>query len=669
LKEDISNGIQIIIDVQEYPVVESVNYQGNKKYSDSALKEFVTLKKGSYYSPYLRYKTTNKITNKYVAKGYNAVKVDYSVETLDTNNINVTIHVEDGNKIKINDISFHGNKNVESKKLRKIMKTKTTNLFRSGKFEQEQLEVDIDAIETYYMDLGYVNVKVNSYDVKNISDKYLGIDLYISEGKQFKYGDVYISGNVFFTEEDIIDVFDFEKDEPFNMEEFNSRKNEVREMYSEEGFIYCSIEPNLLMAEDVVNIQVNIREQTRAKIRKIFINGNRGTKEKIIRRQMAIYPGDFFKRSQIMRTQQNIYNLGFFEPNVGIEPKPINKNGDIDVYFTVEDKTSGTANGGVGYNSVDGFVGQLSLAHNNIMGNNWQSKVSWEFGGSTQNVDFSFTNPYTFNTNTLTGFSIYNTEKEWEDYYYETSTKGGSIRVGRPLYFINRSKVIVNYSYYSKRYNITDHDAIIEEDNTSLVELDTLSWRNTSSVGLTLSRDSRNSVFFPTNGSQITLFNEFAGGPLGGHFDYYKFIAQVSWYTETYYKFVLRNKWRFGYVTEFGNSDEVPPDERFYLGGTGPDGIRGYSDRSIGPSEGGGREIIFSSELAYPIGGDQLILLGFLDAGNSYNSLNEFNFLDMKKGTGLGLRIRTPMGLIGFDYAWNFEDEEWTPHFQFGTTF
>lgn len=668
-KANISTGIELIINVEEYPVVESVKFKGNKKYSDSALKEFVLLRKGSYYSQFLKNKVTRQIVQKYTEKSYNNVKIEYDVKELSDNRVAVTIDIDDGNKIRVNRITFHGNEEIADKRLRKKMKTKTTNLIRSGKFEQDQFEKDLNSIEAYYKELGYINARMLSHEITTSEDKYFQIDIYISEGEQFKYGDVLVTGNEFFTNEEVMAVLEFDANEPFNMEEFNERQNQIREMYSEEGFIYSQVTPQLLMVDDRVDIQVTINEQVRAKIRKIHITGNRGTKEKILRRQLAIHPGDFFKRSQILSTQQNIYNLGFFEPNIGIEPKLINENGDIDIYFDVEDKTSGSANVGAGYNSVDGFVGQLSLSHNNIMGNNWRSGFSWEFGGKTQNVQFSFTNPYTFDTNTLTGFSVYNTRREWDDYFYEIFTRGGSVKAGRPLRFLNKSQAILNYSFYSKKYTITNHNQVIANNNQSLIKLDTLGWRNTSSLGLTLSRDSRDNIFFPTKGSQITVYNELAGGVLGGDFDYYKFISQVSFYTETYKKFVLRNKWRFGYVTAYGKTGSVPPDERFYLGGTGPDGIRGYGDRSIGPNEGGTREILYSAELAYPIGGDQLIILSFLDAGNSYNSLNDFNFLDFKKGAGLGMRIRTPMGLIGFDYAWNFEKREWQPHFQFGTTF
>ena len=185
---------------------------------------------------------------------------------------------------------------------------------------------------------------------------------------------------------------------------------------------------------------------------------------------------------------------------------------------------------------------------------------------------------------------------------------------------------------------------------------------------MTIARDNRDNIFFPTTGTQFTLYSELAGGPLQGDFNYFKQIAQVSWFTKTIWQLVLSTKWRFGYVTGY-NSDEVPPDERFYLGGTGPDGIRGYADRSVGPDEGGLREIIFSTEYSWPIAGDQLIGLLFFDAGDSYNSLKDFDFWNMKKGAGIGIRVRSPFGLIGFDYAHNFENRRWEPHFQFGTTF
>ena len=500
---------------------------------------------------------------------------------------------------------------------------------------------------------------------KKLKDGKFYIDIYIYEGNSYKFGKVYVTGNKRFTNEIIISKFKFSPTQTFNMENFNKQLAEIASMYYEEGYIYAQIDHEFIKNGDHLDVRIKIDENTRAKIRKIIITGNRKTKEKVIRRHLAIFPGDYFKQSKVRKTLGNIYNMGFFEPDLRPDYKPINKNGDIDLIIHVNDKVSGTANGGVALNSEEGLVGQLSISHNNLFGNSWQTSAKWEFGGKTQNYEFNFTNPYFLDSDVLLGFDIYHTSKEWST--YEIKTNGGSIRAGRSLSFLNYGKLVAGYSLYQKKYSILSG---IDEDEISdnLKELDETGWQKTSSVSLTISRDSRDNIFYPTAGSQFTLYTEIAGGILMGDFNYFKQIAQVSWYTKTFWKLALRTKWRFGYVTGY-NSGEVPPDEKFYLGGTGPDGIRGYPDRSIGPNEGGTREIIFSTEYGVPISGDQLVGIIFFDAGNSFNHLEDYNFWKMKKGAGLGIRIRSPFGLIGFDYANNFETGKWQPHFQFGTTF
>lgn len=161
---------------------------------------------------------------------------------------------------------------------------------------------------------------------------------------------------------------------------------------------------------------------------------------------------------------------------------------------------------------------------------------------------------------------------------------------------------------------------------------------------------------------------------MGGDVNYFKEIVQSNWYVPLFWKFALGTKWRMGYITSFGSTDEVPLDEKFYPGGIGADGIRGYDDRSIIPedSDGANAELIISSDITFPISGDQVVGVAFFDAGNSYNHFSKINVQELKKGAGFGVRIMTPMGLMGFDYAYGFDrtsDNKWKFHFQFGTTF
>ena len=664
IESEMDNGIRLTVEVKEYPVVNSLTISGNDKIKTAKIRELSNLKKGSYWTPFNKNKDIKKIKEKYKEKGYHTAAIEYEVENLPGNKVDLNLKIDEGKKVKIEEIAIHGNKEISADKIRGVIKTKENSLFRSGKFEPEQFEKDLVRIIQYYNEKGYVDSRIISHE-KNIKNGEFYIDIYLFEGNSYRFGDLSCTGNERFTDEIIKAQFTFNKNETFNLEKFKEELNKVASLYYEEGYIYSRVDYELFKEGNRIDIEVQISENTRAKIRKIHITGNRKTKEKVIIRHLAISPGEYFRQSRIVKSQQNIYNSGFFEPNIKLDYRPINQNGDIDLYINVSDKTSGSANGGVALNSQEGLVGQLSVSHNNLFGNAWQSGIKWEFGGKTQNFDINFTNPYFLDTSTLVGLDIYHNSREWST--YKIYTNGGGIKIGRPVWFLNQARIVLGYSFYSKKYKILDS---VNENQVSqeLRRLDDIGWQNTSSVSFRIYRDSRDNVFFPTTGSNISLYNEIAGGPLQGDFDYFKQIAQLSWFTKTFWKFVIRTKWRFGYVTGYNNK-EVPPDEKFYLGGTGVDGLRGYDDRSIGPLEGGKREMIFSSEYACPIATDQIVGLIFFDAGNSFNHLEEFNFWKFKKGAGIGIRIQSPFGLIGFDYAYGFNNKNWQPHFQFGTTF
>lgn len=671
LSEPYRTGINVIIQVVENPIVASVSYVGMKSVKDEKLDELVVIRQGTYWSDQLKNQLFKKLKAEYTSKGFANVTMEVNEKKLDKNRVALTVFVDEGRRVALRKINFIGNESFEDKTLARRMKTKTANLLRSGRFEQEKFDADLTSLTNFYKKNGFIDVRVGPYELIPVSERYLELNITINEGAKYLYDKTEIEGNSQFTTENLMSNFTLQTGEVFDQEKYEKQLQKVYSLYFDEGYIYANIQPNYVKAEGKVTVQLKIEEGTRAKIRQIHFTGNMRTKDKVLRRQLEIAPGDYFRQSQVVRSQQNIYNLGFFEPDIKLDYDRINNAGDIDLHIDVMDKASGVANGGVGYNSSDGFVGELSVSMNNLFGNNWSSGIKWEFGGATQNFEFDFTNPNLYDTDILFGTNAYYTQKDWSSFYYKIFTRGASLRLGQSLPWVNRTRLVAGYSFYSKRYEITDMEEIMQDpvSNATLIELDGLSWRYTSAINATISRDTRDNVFFPTKGSQVTLYSELAGGILGGDFDYFKQIAQVNWYTETWKKITLRTKWRFCYVTPYGRSDDAPPDEKFYLGGTGADGIRGYADRSIAPTGGGTRAIIFSTELGYPIGGDQIIAVMFFDAGNCYNKLREFNFLSLKKGVGAGVRIRSPFGLIGFDYAYNPEGRTWEPHLQFGTTF
>ncbi len=662
-------GIVVTVHLKEFPVIRRIKFKGNRKLNESKLKELIIVDKGNYYAPYIKPEIINKIVAEYQKKGYHYAQINFE-EEYDNDYVDITINIDEGEKIVVRKINIHGNHEISTKKLLAQMSTKKAGFFRTGKLEEDKYQEDMGKIISFYNKKGYIDAHIISQE-KEIREDGFHINVYLYEGDSFTFGEVSFSGNTVFTDKELAANFKFKENEVFNKEKFDEQMANVNSMYYEEGYIYSSIIPQQIKDGEKVNVKVLITENTRAKIHKIHIRGNQHTKEKVIRRQLVIAPGDYFQQSRVRRSLSNIYNTGFFEPDLYPDYQVINRNGDIDLIVNVNDKISGTANGGIALNSKDGIVGQLGLSHNNLLGNSWMIALAWEFGGKTQNLDLSFTNPYFLDSSLLTGFNAYFATKEYDT--YKLRKHGGSVKIGFPISLVNRAKATFGYSYYRKKYTILE-DTDADEVSDELQNLVDDGWKDNSSLSVTLSRDNRDNIYFPTSGTQLVLFTEFAGGPLQGDNDYIKQIFQANWYVRTFLNLSLRTKWRFGYVTGY-NGSIVPPDERFYLGGTGADGLRGYGDRSVGPidkfgnNDGGERSMLFSVEYVIPIVPDQVAFISFLDAGDCYNSFDEFNLWKFKKGIGLGCRIFSPFGLIGFDYAYNLSNQTWEPHFQFGTTF
>ena len=665
ISSEIENeNLVVNVEVTELPIVSDFKIQRAKKIDEETKKELFTIEKGFFWSEIFEHKLIIDIKREYSELGYRKAKIEIEKNPIGDNHIEVKLSVNEGKPVLLKKINILGNREIKSKKILKIMKTKKNGWFSSGRLVQSKLDEDFVRIVEYYNQNGYIDAKVESYDVVEIGENELQLNIQIVEGEIFFFGDIQITGNSRFSTSTILDVFSFEVDEVFDKTKFDEQLFEVYNLYYEDGYIYVNINQQNKKVDGKINVELSIDENTRAKVRKIHIKGNRKTKEKVIRRKLAIYPGAYYKKSLVIASQQSLYNSGFFEPNISLTNRQINNEGDLDLFFNLTDKTSGTINGGIGFNSLDGFVGNFGVTFNNLLGNSWRTGVSLEFGASIFEYRFDFTNPYLFDSQTLGGFSIYNNTRKYAD--YNVKKYGGSLTLGRQLYFLKNLNLGTTYSFYSTKYDITD-----ENDASSEVKQEAQKgWEQTRSLSLSLTRRDVDNIFFPSTGTEIELFSEYAGGPLSGDVDFFKQIYKNSWYIKLFWKFSLRTKWRVGYVIPHGNTKEVPPEEKFYVGGTGANGLRGYENLSLPKeNEGGNRSIIFSNEVALPLGSDQIIGLLFFDAGDSYDHFEEFNFERLKTGTGLGMRFRTPMGLIGIDFGYNLSDESWMPHFQIGTTF
>jgi outer membrane protein insertion porin family len=701
---------ELYIKVREYPRASSIRISGNKKIKTDDIKEKLNIALGKVISPTDVKDGVDNIKSIYREEGYLVAEIESQVAQTDKEGeVALEFKIKEGKKVSIKKIFIEGNQVFEDKKIRKQMKNKEDRWWRSGEFDPEKFEEDKEKIVEFYKKEGYLDAGVVSdsiwYDSLSPKDMYVAILL--TEGDRYRFGKVSWEGNKLFSEEKLYKAVKFKEGQIYNQEKYEETLGNVYSLYQEEGHIYVMIEDNPTTRDSVVNIDYQITEGMPANVRKINIQGNTKTKEKVIRRELSILPGLRFRRSLLMRSIRDVMYLNYF---ANVEPDyEVLENGDIDLSIKVEEKPTGQIMFGAGYSARDKLVGNIGLGVPNLFGNGQSAKLNWDFGKTRQTVEISFTEPWFRDTPTSVGFDIYQINRKWYEEFTE-ETRGFSLRLGRRLSWPdNFFRVYWRYRWETLRYyDFADDVArpphplwqvnapvsyghVYDFLNPSgyVHPLALVEWpRKSASTTFTILRDSRDLPQFATRGSVFSWSTELAAEFLGGQLAFHKHIFEARYYLKTFWKFVLAFHARVGVLD---GRDKVAPEvygERFSPGGTDPDGmIRGYSDGSVGPvdSEGNllrGRSVlVYNVEYQLPIVEQQIYALLFADAGNAWRSgsairpfaLRHQSDRDLFRSAGLGARLVVPgMGVIGFDFAYGFdhpEKGEWRPHFQFGTTF
>jgi len=678
-----NNDIALTIEVEEYPRVTAVEYSGNRKLKDKDLREVDSIKIGQLISPNQIMSAVNRIKRLYQDKGYYLAQIETELEKEKDSQLDnvLKFKIKEGSKIRIQDIVFEGNQVFTDKKLRGKMGNKPKGFLRSGNFDPEKHEEDKEKIIEFYNEKGYIDAAVMSDTIiiDKEDPKWMTVQINIYEGQRFHFGTTSFYGNKVFGEKALRSQLGYGQGDIYNPKEFEESVANLYSLYQEDGYIHARIFENISTVDSNLNIEFEISEGVPARINRIDIVGNTKTKEKVIRRELFSRPGQVFRRSVLMRSVRNVMLLNYFEeavPDFRVLP-----NGDVDLIMTMKEKPTGQFNAGAGYSAQDKLVGTVSLGMPNFRGNGQTLTLTVEFGSNRNSVSLGFSEPWLFGTPTSFSFNIYNLNRNYYDYFWEGS-RGGSIRFGRRLkwpddYF----KIYASYRLEDVRYSDF-------RDSTTYPDLQAYNskWLRTSAITTAIIRDSRNLPLFPTSGSTYKFTNEYAGGPLGGRWQFHKHIFEVSQFYKLFWNFVLAGNIKVGVVDSPDGDDGVPYSEKFTPGGIDPDGtIRGYDDGRVTPSYIGSDGVryirparamlVYNAELQFPIVEQQIYTLLFADAGNSWLAgyqISPFNKDELKKSFGLGFRLVVPgVGVIGFDYGYgiNKSDPGWKLHFQVGSTF
>jgi outer membrane protein insertion porin family len=705
---DDPNDADVTISLDEFPRLRAFSFEDNKKVDDKELEELTNLRQGQVIGAFQIVESRRKIKAHYRDEGYYLAEVEAETTSEDsTGAVDLVFRIREKNKVMVREVTFEGNTQFEDSELRGKMDNKPRGFFKSvfggGNFNKSKYAADKDKIIEFYHKKGFLDFVIHSDTVIVTEDnEAVSIHMVVEEGTQYYFGETTIDGNELLSDERLLQLLKYKEGRVFNQEKFDESLGELYAAYMEEGYLYARVTDQIKTQDSTVSILLEISEGIPAHVRRVTVVGNSKTKDKVIRRELAIFPGQTLRRSALIRSIRNVMALNYFanvEPDYNILP-----DGDVDLNFIVEEKPTNQFQVGGGYSAQDKFVGTVSLGWPNLLGNGQSLNLMLDFGSRRQSYQVNFTEPWFMNTPTTVGFDVFRTNRTWDesqisgtsDYVEERSGLG--LQLGKRLnwpddYF----RVYWNYGLENVSY--TDFSsAYLDSSANDPYALNLIDWPQiTSSMSFIIARDSRDLPEFATRGSRAVYRVEFGGGLLGGKWDYMKNTLEYAYFHPLFWKFALAPKFKIGAIQGGAGISDLPHSERFYAGGVQSDGIiRGYDDGSIyttipeSPRDVGpfdyttsgpgtlsvrGRAITtMNLEITTPLVAQQIYSILFFDAGNVWARPTTMRpFSDMYTSVGFGLRISIPgMGMMGFDFGWPFRGDEKgkvKPHFQFGSQF
>jgi len=710
------------IELTERARLSRFKFEGISKGEAETLRDKINLIRGTIVNENLLTNTTNIIEDHYREKGYldADAKISEVPDTLVANSEYLVIAVDKGDKVKIGNIDLYGVEKLNEKKLLRAMKkTKEKNFFRifkRSKFIRDEYKRDLNNMLNAYNKEGYRNAKILNDSVYRNPNGTVGIDIRMREGNQFRFGKISWVGNTKYSSTKLSEILGIETGEIYDKEKFEGRLfmnpngGDVSSLYLDDGYLaFQAIPVEKRVQNDTIDVEIRIYEGRQYRINRVIVKGNTKTSDHVIRREIRTKPGDLFSRSDIIRTQRELSQLGYFDPEAfNVNPIQNDQDGTVDVVYTVAERPSDQIelSGGWGAGRI---VGTLGISLTNFSMRKVFQKGAWNplpagdgqrlslraqsNGRFFQSYNLSFTEPWlggkkpnaftvgfqhSVQTNGVTKKQAENGADRQALYI-----TGGNVSLGKRLpwpddYF----QVLMGVSYLF--YDIQNFGSR-GAGGTGI-----FAFQNGTSNNLSfIFNISRNSVFdpiFPRYGSNIRLNFKFTppyslwdgidyAGPITDQTrykwaEYYKWKLVAEWYTELAPKLVLMTRSGFGFLGYYNRDKGISPFERFYLGGAALTGfaldgreiiaLRGYDDLSLSPPEGANIVVKQTLELRYPLSlnpSATIFALGFLEAGNTYDGIENFDPFRIYRSTGLGVRIFLPMfGLMGLDYGWRFDD-------------
>jgi len=644
-----NGGVILVYAVIEKPIVRDIRFEGNKELKQDKLLEGLPLRRNAIFSQKDLDRAVAKLKKQYQDEGYYLVVVEPLIEQRSPTEYQVLFKVTEGKKIRISTINFEGNTAFSAGKLRGVMETKQewfmSWLTGAGTYKEEVLKNDALLIADHYMNNGYINVKVGEPVMKLADDQEsLLVEISITEGDQYRVGEVAFKGDILYPEHEIRKQLKTESGEVFSRANLRADIGTLTDMTADKGYAFNNVNPQTKADTDrkVMDLTFDIEKGDLIYIERISIAGNSKTRDKVARRELRLMEGDLYSATGFKRSKQNLMNTGYFE-EANVATSKGSSGNKLNVNVDLKEKATGAFTIGGGYSSLDGLIFQGSVSQANFLGLGLKANASAAIGGKSNTYSVGLTDPYFLDSKWTLGLDIYRSERDYTD--YSRRLTGGDIKAGYPITdFIGTFWM---YKYEIK--DIYDPDIYYLDANAKYPDSYPLGQTTTSSIYASLTNNTTDFRFDPSSGWVNTLSVEYAG--LGGDNKYVREIFDNTYYHPLWWKFVVSGKVVVGAVQKAGGP--IPIDEKFYLGGIGT--LRGYSARTVSPKNndvyvGGEKELFGNIEIKFPLLPEYGIKgVGFFDYGNAWSG--GFKPPQMLMSYGGGIRWASPMGPLRLEYG------------------
>ncbi|MFC4728505.1 outer membrane protein assembly factor BamA [Coralloluteibacterium thermophilus] len=709
----------LVVNVRERPAINQITLSGNRDIKTEDLQRGlrdIGLAEGETFNRLALERVTQELTRQYNNRGKYSVAITPQVTELDRNRVDIAITIAEGKAAKIRHINLVGNETFSDEDIRASWESNTSNWLswyrRDDQYSMEKLSGDLEKLDSFYLDRGYVDFSVDSTQVSISPDK---SDMFLvanmTEGEVYTISDVRVTGDTVLPQEDIERLVLVAPEQRFSRRLLEVTSDRIVSVLANVGYAFAEVHPipEIDREARTVAINFNVQPGPRVYVRRIEFKGNERTSDEVLRREMRQFEGAWYSQAAIDRSKIRLQRLGFFESgSVNIETPQVEGSPDqVDVVVSVRETTSGSFVFGLGYSQLSGLITQVQLSQSNFLGTGNQFSIAAQRNDYLQRYDFTYLDPYFTDDGVSLGYNVFYREFDQSNFnvaQFSSTAMAGRLLFGLPI--TETDTVAANFGVESNEIfawpGLTPQSIV---DYIDAVGNRTFkSWN----IELAWARDSRNDFFQPTRGT-VQRISAQVNLP-GSTVEYYKLNYTYSRYWPLASWLVMQTRADLGYGDSYGSDfsrtvtgprpdcpegqDEctvtitasgLPFFENFYAGGV--NSVRGFRDNTLGPVAyasnspgfrqplGGSLKTVGSLEFYFPrlLDTPAARVSAFVDAGNVYAGTDDFDAGELRASAGLALQWRAPIGPISISYAMPIKKQDGDDverlQFTFGTQF